>query len=91
MDSSDVPSPAHGVVEAEVDGERVLMSPKDFSYFGLVETGAEVWDLLDGRRSIDDIITTLQADYDSEPEHIRADVLEFLSGLEAAGLLTDQS
>lgn len=78
---------AQGVVEAEVDGQRVLMSPKDFAYFGLVDTGAPVWDLIDGSRSIIEIVEILQVDYDGDPEQIRADVLDFVSGLGAAGLL----
>ena len=37
-----VPVRTVGAVEAEVDGERILLSPKDFAYFGLTGAGAPV-------------------------------------------------
>ena len=52
MLDSQIPSRTQGSIEAEVDGERILLSPKDFSYFGLTGTGAPVWDLIDGDRSV---------------------------------------
>jgi hypothetical protein len=91
MQADKPPARAHGVVEAEVDGRRVLMSPKDFAYVGLLETGAPVWDMIGGARTIDEILATRQADFDAKPEQIRADLIDFLSGLEAAGLLVDQA
>jgi hypothetical protein len=76
-----------GVLEAEVDGDRVLMHPDDFSYFGLSETGSAVWLLVDGTRSVDDIVASLSEEYDAGPDTIRADVLAFLEGLDAAHLI----
>lgn len=77
---------ANGAVEAEVDGDRILLSPKDFSYFGLQGTGAPVWDLIDGERSVGEIIAELEAQYDAEPGVIRADTVEYLDALVASGL-----
>ena len=79
---------ATGAVEAEVDGERILLSPRDFSYFGLTGSGSRVWDLIDGARSLDDIVTSLEAEFEAEDGRIRADVLEFIDALVAAGLAT---
>lgn len=77
---------ATGAVEAEVDGERILLSPLDFSYFGLTGSGSNVWDLIDGSRSIDDIVASLESEFEAEDGVIRADVLDFVDGLVAAGL-----
>ena len=77
-----------GVLEAEVDGDRVLMHPEDFTYYGLTATGAEVWGRIDGTRTLDDIVAELADEYDAEPEVIRADVLVFLEGMEAAKLVS---
>ena len=74
-------------VEAEVDGQRVLMSPKDFDYFGLEGTGAAVWDRLTEATALDDLVTALATDFSADPEVVRTDVVEFISALDAAGLL----
>ena len=76
-----------GAVEAEVDGDRILLSPKDFSYFGLQGTGAPVWDLIDGERSVGQIIAELEAQYEADSGVIRADTLEYLDALVASGLV----
>ena len=75
------------VVEAEVDGQRVLMSPKDFSYFGLVDTGALVWDRIDGQTTLGDLVSSLAAEFGEDPATVRADVTDFVSALESSGLL----
>lgn len=82
-----IPTRTTGAVEAEVDGERVLLSPKDFSYFGLKGSGAPVWDLVNGDRSVDQILNELRDSYDAEPGVIEAETLEFIDALAAAGLI----
>jgi hypothetical protein len=77
------------VVEAEVDGQRVLMSPKDFSYFGLVDTGALVWDRIDGQTSLGDLVSSLATEFEAEPVTVETDVTVFVSALDSAGLLAD--
>ena len=79
---------ATGAVEAEVDGERILLSPLDFSYFGLSGSGSHVWDLIDGQRSLDEIVDALEAEFEAEDGLIRSDVMEFVDALVAAGLAT---
>jgi hypothetical protein len=74
-------------LEAEVDGQRVLMSPKDFAYFGLVDTGALVWDRIDGTTSLDDLVTALAVEFKADQAQVRHDVVDFVSALEAAGLV----
>lgn len=78
---------SEGVVEAEVDGEQILLSPVDFSYFGLTGTGAQVWALIDGARTLDDIIGLLQAEYEADHEEIQTDVVSFVAALKSSGLI----
>ena len=75
-----------GVLEAEVDGDRVLMHPDDFSYYGLSDTGDAVWQLIDGHRTVGDIVTALAGEYGADADAIRPDVVEFLTGLMSARL-----
>lgn len=82
-----VPTRVVGAVQAEVDGELILLSPKDFSYFGAAGTGGPVWGLVDGTRTVGQIITELEAQYEANPGVIRAETVEFIDALRAAGLV----
>jgi hypothetical protein len=75
------------VLEAEVDGERVVMSGRSYTYFGLVGTGLAVWQRIDGTANVDDIVAALAEEYDADRSQIDADVVEFVSALEAAQLI----
>lgn len=87
MSESVVLKRADGVIEAEVDGEQILLSPKDMSYFGLRNTGGPVWELVDGQRTVGQVVQQLQEDYDGDADEIREQTLEFLDALAASGLV----
>lgn len=83
-----IPRRVEGAVEAEVDGERVVLSPVDFSYFGLTGAGGRVWDLIDGDRTMGEIVRTLLTEFAGDPAMIEAETLEFTDALAVAGLVT---
>lgn len=87
MDMSRVLVRSGDVLEATVDGDRVLMSGRDFAYFGLVATGAAVWDRIDGRTSLGDLVRALAAEFAADEAQVGRDVVDFVSALDAAGLL----
>ena len=82
-----MPRRAPRVVQAEVDGELVLMSPRDFAYFGTQGAGDTVWTLIDGQRSVDEIVGALSSAYAAHHEQIRAQTTEFIDALVAVGLV----
>jgi Coenzyme PQQ synthesis protein D (PqqD) len=55
--------------------------------FQLNETGALVWQLCDGSRTVEEISAAIADDYDEDPERICADVGELVVELVAARLL----
>ncbi len=55
--------------------------------FTINETGEAVWELLNGRRTLEDIAMELAARFDVEPARARADVEELLDQLHAAALV----
>jgi hypothetical protein len=89
MDLDSVPVRHSGAVEAEVDGQRVLMSPGDYSYFGLAGTGAIVWDRLDGTVSVGELADALAGEFDTDADRVRREVTEFVEKLAVAGLLAE--
>jgi hypothetical protein len=51
------------------------------SVYTLNETGAFIWDLINGIRSVEEIINELTTEYDIDKETATADVYEFADNL----------
>ena len=69
----------------EVREEHVLLIPE--GVVRLNPTAAEVLDLCDGARSLDDIVGAVSAHY--EGADVRDDVLELVDGMAQKGLVVD--
>lgn len=55
--------------------------------YTLNDTGAYIWQALDGIRTLADIGEQLEREYDAPMEVIKADLLEIMDGLADAGLV----
>jgi hypothetical protein len=75
---------------APLDNETVLMSTEGNRYFSLNSLGSDIWELLEHPRSIPDLVSAIQADYDVEEDQARQDVIEFLEVLQARKLVSTQ-
>jgi hypothetical protein len=51
------------------------------SVYTLNETGAFIWEQIDGIRNIGDIITAMKAEYDIESEIAEKDMLSFIDNM----------
>jgi methyltransferase-like protein len=51
------------------------------SVYTLNETGAFIWEQIDGKRSIEDIIAALTAEYDIDNKNAEEDVLSFVENM----------
>jgi Coenzyme PQQ synthesis protein D (PqqD) len=51
------------------------------SVYTLNDTGAFIWEHIDGKRSIEEIIITLTSEYDIDPKNAEADVLSFVENM----------
>lgn len=65
----------------------VIMDPAGTATHSLDEVGAFLWNLLDGRHSLGQMVDALVATYDVEPERATTDAQDFLAQLLAAGLV----
>ena len=70
-----------GADEQTLDGEVVVLDAEGKLVRALNGTGARVWQLLDGRRTVQDICATIAEEFDAGPDLIRADVIAFLKDL----------
>jgi len=73
---------AHRVVE----GQAVIVLPRSGEIIVLNETGAVVWDLLDGEHDIQDIVQELTARFDVSPSAAQRDVENLYHELVDAGV-----
>jgi 5'(3')-deoxyribonucleotidase len=48
------------------------------SVYTLNETGAFIWELIDGKREVEEIISELTKEYDIDVSTARADVMDFV-------------
>lgn len=77
-----------GVVEADIDGERVLLAPASLGYFGLNAVGARVWDLVGQEgTSVTELISQLTSEFDVDLTTCEADVQTFLRAATQAGAI----
>lgn len=71
------------------DGEAVLLNLHTKQYYTLNETGAQIWDLFQEKRSLDEIAATLTETFDVEQEAAEHHVTAFLEDLHREGLVRE--
>ena len=80
------------VVSREIGGEQILVPIRKrtvdmAALYVLNETGARIWSLLDGQRSLGDVRDLLVQEYDVEPDAAEGDLLEIVGQLQEIGVL----
>jgi hypothetical protein len=68
-------------IAANVDGEIVILSAKAEAYFGLGETGSEIWQMVASPRLVSDICEKLVEQYDIDRQTCERDTVAFLTKL----------
>ncbi|MDB5669953.1 MAG: hypothetical protein JWO25_912 [Alphaproteobacteria bacterium] len=75
------------LLEAEVDGEIVALNVESGTCYGFNSTATRIWSMIEQPRSLDEICSSLVAQFDVQPEACRGDVVELLRELQADGLV----
>lgn len=70
-----------GADEQTLNGEMVVLDAEGKMVRAFNGTGARVWELLDGRRSIRDICAAIADEFEAGPDDVRADVIAFIEDL----------
>jgi hypothetical protein len=55
--------------------------------YALSDTGAQIWQLIDGKRSLAEVCDRMIEEYDADADRIVADVTEFVQHLESVGVV----
>lgn len=69
------------------ENEIVLLDVQNGGYFGLNEVGASIWSLIREGKTIGSILAALLQEYDVDEEHLRSDLVQYLSELHSRGLI----
>ncbi len=83
------------VVAREIEGELILvplaagMGDADDELYTLNETGRAIWALLDGKRSLAEVVGALAAEYDAPAGEIKADVQGLVAELSRRKMLVE--
>ena len=88
MDLSTVLSKSPDAASRTYDGQATIVLPSRAEVKVLNEIGSRVWDAIDGRRSLAQILDTLLAEYDIPREEALRDVLDFVGELRTQGMVS---
>jgi hypothetical protein len=88
IDSKTVASHSPSVVTRKTGNEYVLVPVANNiadmnSVFTLNETGAFIWEQIDGKRTLKDIIDLLTAEYETDNDTAEKDVFEFINSMKS--------
>jgi len=86
---NDVYAPAPQVASRESEGELVVVLPEQGKYIVLNRTGAEVFQLMDGQRTLGEIAVAVSERHDVLLEQVQADVLALVEKLLDRGLVLE--
>ncbi len=90
LTSNDVLAVVSDVVSRKNEGELVVVLPQEGKFLVLNGAGAEVFQLLDGRRTLAEVAGALHADYeDVSLERVQVDVLALAQKLLARGAVRE--
>lgn len=89
LDTKYIQSP--GNIVSDMDGEKVMLSVANGKYYNLGELGGEIWELMKEPITIQELVTTLQSQYNVEQTDYQSHVSDFLSQLLEQGLVITHS
>jgi hypothetical protein len=71
-----------------IDDTAYVLNPETSELHAFNEVGGRIWELIDGERTLQDVITAIADEYDVEPGVAEADVVEFVETLVDKGVVT---
>jgi hypothetical protein len=81
-----IPNPA-AVRDDGEDGWTLLVNPDTAGAMAVNATGMLVWSLVDGKRTIEEIIAAVKDRFPNAPDTVRDDVLAYLTKLTEEGFI----
>ncbi|MGC9489956.1 MAG: PqqD family protein [Thermovirgaceae bacterium] len=76
-----------GLVWSDLEEDTVLLDADAGTYYTLNEVAASVWEKIDGKRTIGDIVELMLEEYDVERATLERDMEDLVADLEDKGLV----
>ena len=67
--------------------EVIILGLDDSMYYGLSGAGARIWEMLQAPREIEEIVTTIAAEFEVDRERAETDLDALLADLQSRGLI----
>ena len=74
-------SQVKGNIVSDMGGEKVMLSVNKGKYYNLGEMGGEIWNLIEEKIDINQLVSVLMSKYDVEQSECEEQVIEFLEHL----------
>lgn len=84
-------SQSPGNIVSDMDGEKVMLSVANGKYYNLGELGGEIWELMKEPITIQELVTTLQSQYNVDQTDCQSHVTDFIRQLLEQGLVSIHS
>ncbi len=87
LDVNACPRPSADIVARVIDGQIIIIplvagiGDMEDELYTLNETGKDIWDRLDGTRTIEQIVKDLSSEFDATEDVLRTDVLGLVEEL----------
>ncbi|WP_309497033.1 PqqD family protein [Sulfurovum sp.] len=78
---------AETVFAQEVDGEMVLLDMESENYFGLDEVGTSIWQAMQDKETLKEVLEVLLEQYEVDAEVLENDLSSFIGKLVESGLV----
>ena len=75
------------VIAQKASDDWLLFNVSDGNYYSLNDIGGRIWELCDGTRTVSQLVTVLEAEYDASTEVLEKDIVELLEGLQNGKLI----
>ena len=88
-------APSDDVVARDIEGELIIVplvagiGDMEDELYTLNETGKAIWDQLDGKKNLNEVINTLAQEYDAPPGGIEHDVFGLVEELAKRRMLVE--
>ena len=76
-----------GLPFQKLDEETIVVDPRSREVHLLNETAARIWELLASPCSVDELVATLDEEYDAPVAELRSEIEELLGGFQDKGLV----
>ena len=79
---------SNDILQAELDGEVIMIGLEQSNYYGLGSVGSRIWELLEQPPTMGELLARLQEEYSIDQETCEKDTLVFLDDLLDHGLIS---